>query len=257
MPKLNPRHRLLAILLLIILLAAISRYVPIYGDECWENLHTGSENCTPHHILVAALWNLGAFLNYYGVAITAAATVFIGWFTYTLATTSDKQVRLARDAIELGNKEFISSHRSKMRALGVTVITPNGGRVWNPVAIFYEVTNIGITQGHVTQKNFAVKLIAPGDRLIGLPSFDAQNEDRTRTTLSGGQSHVGTFVSELRLSPEQEDQVRRGALELMFYGYIEYIDAIDVVRRAFFLQRLDYGLGRFFTVEDPHYERPN
>ena len=55
------------------------------------------------------------FLQAYNAAITALATVAIGVFTYFLVRVTNRQARLTRKAIELGTKEFVATHRPKIR----------------------------------------------------------------------------------------------------------------------------------------------
>ena len=88
--------------------------VPGYSDICQKSEYTGKEECAKHHFLLVTLWHAGEFLNYYGVAITAIATGFIGWFTFTLKNASLEQSRLTNESIELARKEFLSTHRPRL-----------------------------------------------------------------------------------------------------------------------------------------------
>src|SRR5262249_45205805 len=109
------RHRLTAAFIvicsIIAVAATVSFFLPLYGDMCRNDVHTGREACATHHIAAVFFWQIGEFLNYYGVAITAIATAFIGYFTYTLYKSSIEQAALTRASIDLGNKEFIATHR--------------------------------------------------------------------------------------------------------------------------------------------------
>src|SRR5437867_3113092 len=47
--------------------------------------------------------------------ITALATVVVATFTIVLAHSTRRQASLTRDAIELGTREFLATHRPKIR----------------------------------------------------------------------------------------------------------------------------------------------
>src|SRR6266446_7879750 len=55
------------------------------------------------------------FLNDYNGAVTAAATVFIGAFTYVLARVTRRQADLTRQSIDLTRQDFLSTHRPVLR----------------------------------------------------------------------------------------------------------------------------------------------
>lgn len=166
--------------------------------------------------------------------------------------TAALAAQAAKDSADAAKSEFISAHRPRIRVKAVTVITPNGGSVWNPIAILYSVKNVGDTPAIVGKRNFAVKTINPGSRLKGMPSFDAQNERSDVVNLSGGSGTLETFVSGLSVIEKQQD-ISNGHLELVFYGYIDYSDKNNVPRETIFLQRWDPQSERFFTIEDPDY----
>ena len=57
----------------------------------------------------------GAFIDENNGTLTALATIAIAAFTLTLWRATTEQGRLTRDAIELGTKEFVATHRPKLR----------------------------------------------------------------------------------------------------------------------------------------------
>jgi hypothetical protein len=60
------------------------------GQICEYNQATKHENCTTYSLFPFLFIKVFNTLNYYGVAITALATVAIGVFTLTLKLSTDK-----------------------------------------------------------------------------------------------------------------------------------------------------------------------
>jgi hypothetical protein len=145
----------------------------------------------------------------------------------------------------------------KIRVRGVTILTPNGGSVWNPVDVLYNIGNEGRSVAHITQRNFAVHLEKPGFSPKGPPSFDYETEDRSKIDIEAGKGISEQFTSKLRLSWEQQQAIRNGQIILLFNGYVYYVDDVGSSTQIFFLQRWDNATERFFTMEDPDYERPD
>ncbi len=96
-----PRHTriVLSIVGALLLLAALSLLLPIYGEICTENQYTGHKDCAAYHIVLVALWHLAKVLNNWSAAITAVATVSIAAFTWTLWRATSEQGRLTVRAI--------------------------------------------------------------------------------------------------------------------------------------------------------------
>src|SRR5665213_4461672 len=65
-----------------------------HAEICGKNSDTGQKECATYNIALVALWHVGEFLNYYGVAVSALATVAIAAFTYTLYSVTGRQARL-------------------------------------------------------------------------------------------------------------------------------------------------------------------
>ncbi|MFZ0372192.1 MAG: hypothetical protein WAL39_02665 [Xanthobacteraceae bacterium] len=146
---------------------------------------------------------------------------------------------------------------SKVRVRAMTMLTPSGGSLWNPVDVLYAIVNEGRSTAHITRRNFAVHLSEPGQAPKGAPAFDFETEDRSRVDVAAGSGINGQYISKLRLTWEQQEMVRNGQLVILFNGYVTYVDDAGISTTIFFLQRWDHATERFFTVEDPDYERPD
>lgn len=64
--------------------------IPKYGDICTKNEYTGQKECATYHIVLVTLWHLAKFFDDHAGAIAALATVFIGFFTFTLYKATDQ-----------------------------------------------------------------------------------------------------------------------------------------------------------------------
>src|ERR1700719_3570647 len=86
----------------------------VQGEICEYNQATEHEECTTYSIVPFLLIQVGKPLNDYGVAITALATVAIGFFTLTLKLSTDKlweagetQRRLYEDTAERQLRAYV------------------------------------------------------------------------------------------------------------------------------------------------------
>src|SRR5207302_628079 len=71
----------------------------------------------------------------------------IAAFTFTLWIATNKQARLTHDVIELGNKEFIATHRPKIRLRRIRPIIPLKPN--EPAEALIEAANIGDTKATI------------------------------------------------------------------------------------------------------------
>jgi hypothetical protein len=69
----------------------VSLLTPLLGEICTKTVNASRENCAVHNLAVVVLGHVGEFLNYYGPAVTAIATVAIALFTLTLWVATDRQ----------------------------------------------------------------------------------------------------------------------------------------------------------------------
>src|SRR5438094_736226 len=83
--------------------------------------------------------------------LTALGTIAIATFTLTLWLATGRQARLTREAIELGNREFIATHRPR---LAVRHFFFDGIVPGEPIRIYYQVVNRGDTDGRIIRTAF-------------------------------------------------------------------------------------------------------
>ena len=110
--------------------------VPLYGEICEKNEYSGEKECAAYHVFPYLLVSFGQFLDYHGGAVTAAATVVIGWFTWTIGDSSRAQLRHTRQI-----------ERAYLSAMGPLALDPAG----KPVHYTLEVSNNGKTAGRLLE----------------------------------------------------------------------------------------------------------
>src|ERR1700736_3974040 len=71
-------------------LLAVAFELDFPGQICEYNQTTKHEDCTTYSLFPFLFIQIAKTLNYYGVAITAVATVAIGLFTLTLKLSTDR-----------------------------------------------------------------------------------------------------------------------------------------------------------------------
>ena len=98
-------------------------------------------------------------------AITAIATGFIGWFTYTLWRSSEKmwvatadQVRITNTALQLAREEFNATHRPKLRVRRMKPHLTAG----TLVRVQYVIVNVGETTATIKRHDITL-CIQPDD----------------------------------------------------------------------------------------------
>lgn len=77
-----------------------SSLIPKYGDICTKNEYTGQKECATYHIVFVSLWYLAKFFDDHAGAIAALATVFIGFFTFTLYKATDQLKSISERQIQ-------------------------------------------------------------------------------------------------------------------------------------------------------------
>jgi hypothetical protein len=98
-----------AIVLIVVAILAgmIWGVVPTQGQICRETTDPAREYCATHNIAYVSLWSVGHVLNEYGGLITAIATIFVAFFTYTLWGTGKRQARLIMDGRRTAHRQFL------------------------------------------------------------------------------------------------------------------------------------------------------
>jgi hypothetical protein len=214
---------------------------------CEYNQATRHEECATYHIVFVALWHIAKILNDYGPAISAAATVAIAAFTWTLWLATTEQGRFTQQSIDLARKEFISTHRPKLAVRYVYLNSRdpiNGMENAEKLEVNFTVENIGGSDATVTQSMIGLHCYeAP---LPCPPEFYKFGRDILKgATFSTGATQGFTASNDVEISV---------STEMYFIGWAEYVDAAGSTRALRFCREYEVHTNRFSVVIDPEYE---
>jgi hypothetical protein len=98
------------------------------GEICEYNQATKHEDCTTYSLFPFLLIKVFDTLNYYGVAITALATVFIGVFTLTLKLSTDNLWTAAKDQIAAAENAAKMQSRDMQASISVADKAANAAK---------------------------------------------------------------------------------------------------------------------------------
>lgn len=205
------------------------------------------------------LSNLGSWITEHATVISAVvsaiAAAVIAWFTVSLArattgmlTATSEQSRLTKESIELANKEFIASHRPRLRVRRIKAHLQDD----DPLRISYVVVNVGETRAAMERHEVWLHVVPSGTDERPL-----QEKILVETLqLERGEFHpfITTEKTDIKyntlwgIHPEG----RGGTFQVR--GIIEYNDDNGVMRRTAFLRTYDPKLGRFRPSDDPEEE---
>jgi hypothetical protein len=220
---LNSRKFWLGFALVLFLIGIAFLLTPPYGNYC-ESEHADQKYCAAYEIAVA----VGAALEAHHGAITAVATAFIGWFTYTLWRSSEKMwiatqntLRHAERTAERQLRAYV--HPRKPRIVGLF----DGGEI----KVACEIQNFGQTPAYelvctataFTSTDPPGTIIVPG--AIGPVS-----------QLDLGPGGSITITQSIRQLSELEiEEIKSGKKVIYFSGNIAYRDTFKDRQTATFL----------------------
>jgi hypothetical protein len=179
------------------------------------------------------------FLDHHGEAVTGIFTIVLAAFTGRLWFSTEKLWSVTNKAVELANKEFISTHRPKFRIR--RIFRMGAPLANNPVDVLIEVANIGDTDGQIVEMGI--------DVYIPNRSFNAAPQPFTQQAVipAGKQANVQAKGGTILTLKDVADYQAR-SLTLRLLGIINYIDGIGTIRTTSFCRGYDYKTGRFIKV---------
>ncbi len=175
----------------------------------------------------------------YNGAVTAIATVFIAIFTIVLASVSGRQAKLTRQAVELANKEYVSTHRPRLILRDAILEAEN---------VIYLLLNVGDTKATIVESWILVEFVEDGTRMRPIRSFG--HDDLKKLVLKGGESKELTYPipNEVSFAIRWPEAIRIGIEDkpgligkTYFVGALVYEDDLGVKRRTIFRRRWDPG----------------
>jgi hypothetical protein len=209
-------------------------------------------DCGSYNIIFYSAWALGKAVDHWSALITAVATGFVAWFTWTLWHTSRQQGRLTLAALNLARAEFLATHRPKIRIKHVWLKSEFAFD--SPIRIKVVCVNIGTANARFIDYGVDILPIRSGR------AFPAEHEFRHKNQISTvlGPGISGPFP-ELVQSIDQELEIAVRTALAAFYciGYLHYMDSAGNVRTTAFCRKLlldDGRSGRFILTENSDYE---
>lgn len=85
-------------------------------------------------------------------AVLSVSTIFLWWETRNAARAGAEQARLTRESIDLGNKEFVSSHRPRIVLRGISAFIQDPTK--DLVVIRFKVHNTGTSKAIINDIKF-------------------------------------------------------------------------------------------------------
>lgn len=184
--------------------------------------------------------------------ISAIATAFIAWFTVTLSRAtigmlraSTEQTRLTGDSVALATKEFVATHRPKLRMRRVKALLTDGTQV----GVSFILANVGDSAAHIRSFNIDLGLNSVSDG-----GWSATVRPIDLRTLAPGETYV--FLAMATDLTYQEkwgvaNNIPGAALD--FRGTVTYADDNGIERATGFWRTRDFD-GRLRPKPDPEYE---
>jgi hypothetical protein len=210
-----------------VLLIALHSDTSATYQICDPSQYADKDHCTPHHLLYVVLWYGGYIIN--AATITAVATGFIAWFTWTLRQSTEKMWSATQIAAAAAQKsaevlpviegayvypdilaENIASNLQNLehpmivnRVLRLEFQFKNFGKT-PAILHHFQADLIHFDQGHVRSK-------------------DAEGRIAKKVVLGAGeaeqlQTEIGDF------SKAEAGSVMAGQTHLSFTGYVVYGD---------------------------------
>jgi hypothetical protein len=177
-----------------------------YGQICEHN-QAGHKDCTTHHIILVVLWHIGKVLDAISPAITAIATAVIGFFTYTLWTSNQEEIRHQREI----ERAYIS---------GGGPLAPD-----NPNILLFTVDNYGKTPAVMLE--YAVAF-CPLNAIPPTPAYDAPNFPHTTFTDRIPPGTMGRPIARIPIPPNMPRP-------LLVYGRYWFFDIWQIRRTSGFV----------------------
>lgn len=195
-------------------------------------------DCSSYNIVFFSAWRFGKALDHWSTLITAAATIAIASFTFTLWRVTEGTLKTAIESVELAKKEFISTHRPKIRLRRIQPILPI--KTNERVEALIEAANIGDTAATI----FEIGV----DIYIANQPFNARPVSVPAVLIEPGKQ-ANLNVRGQRLSQSQIANMGAGP-GLRMLGIINYRDDNGIIRTTSFARYYSSRFNRFIQVPD-------
>jgi hypothetical protein len=214
-----------------------------YANYCDSPGRDQQYRCASYEIATSIF----ALLEQHNALITAIATVLIGYFTYTLYTTSAEQSLLTRESIEFARQEFVATHRPKIIVYGMEVSLPGDDK---PRHVHFRYVNAGDTDASVTSIESHIHY---SKGMVVRAGLELRRHDVIKQPIL-----VRSGANGVAITPDGAgfiNLVRSGKEGVVFcVGVIVYRDSNSIERRTGFCRWFDGKSERWKKLEDDDYE---
>jgi len=188
-----------------------------------------------------------------GLTITFCALIALIW-----------QTSETRRAVNIARSTLVSTFRPKLILRNITLrqgtnIPTHGVPDAHQWKVDYVIANIGGTGAHVTMKSFAVKMFDGKELPFPLP-YAKPVEENAFVLKPGEEREFSVGLEEDLIALFRHLGVRGGYLDhqrtafVYFFGFVQYIDGIQIVRKMAVMRHYDTQTARFLVVSDPDSE---
>jgi hypothetical protein len=246
----------LGVLAGLLVVAFESDFPDFQGRRCEYNQATKHEDCATYTFFPFLLIQISKTLNDYGVAITALATVAISIFTLTLKLSTDKLSTATNETIRLTKEAFIAANRPKLIVRELRMLPQNHNTTMATVEVSYVVANTGASEAEIVDSWIEIQDVRYG--LLPLHSIE-ENNPIGKIVIKGGANVSRTQSSSvghvsLQIGRMSAQRLQHEPPELVFRGFITYLDQNQITRRTGFYRRYNFKTMRFCIIDDPDYE---
>jgi hypothetical protein len=255
-----------------------SELIPAYGEICSKSADTGQKECATYHVALVALWHVGEFLNYYGVALTAVATVAIAAFTLTLWRATSGMLQAASDQSGAMERSIAEATRSAAAMEQVAVAIATNARTGADTLAAYKtqtraylaiITGGCVPQDRNTQWRYEVRMFVKNTghtpaqavsfgckaQIFDFPlpanidlTLPVERNEASGHIASGQQHYIRGWLDDLIGDDEIAEITKGNTRKLYVYGTVYYRDIFGEEHHTNFCQFGMWDLGGNFST---------
>jgi len=182
--------------------------------------------------------------------LTAVATAVIAWFTRTLYNATKQQAQLTREIVELGNKEFIATHRPQLRLRYAVGELPPAG---NFATAELHVANVGQSDAVIQQ--IGVDIFVRRTNVPNSGVFNAAPQPWSdSSSIPPGKEARMDAKSARPINANERPHIVTGGFQLCLLGIVNYVDRNQIVRSTSFFRIYNPNTKRFLrAAKDDQY----
>lgn len=199
----------------------------------------------------------------YATMVLAVFTALLWWSTYRMAKRQGYEMKqslsIAEESIKLAHEEFTATHRPRLVVRRISPIEEHGATI----GLHYTIHNVGATECTVVALSEFVWLPEKEDKLPPIPLHAAPVvksitlECGSWVTIEHTPSRESLEEINFRTGFGQsvgDTSNRSSPSNIVFMGYIDYVDGRGRKRQTAFLRQFDFKTNCFNPTNDPEYE---